>query len=408
MSWYDKPLDRYSYFVSHRPYLVILIVVILIIFAMYFSSKVEYVNFSNSDMVPDNYEVVRAFDLLEDTFGNPSSILIAIELDDSFQGYNKVNDLRDYKVIEYIDVISQYIENTDYILEVSSISTVVKEVNNDIIPKSNLEINKLISENFIFENIISKDYSMTVIRISLTDDFSEEENAEEVVFNLEKIISSIDKPNIGLNVNVAGEIAAGPIVEREIGPDMQKTSSYSIYGIIILLIFIFVAGEIISSFNKKHSKKIKILTVLGSIRFGIIPLSTILIGVVWTFGYLGLVKMGLSSITSGVISMIMGIGIDFGIQTVMRFKQEIKDKSPEKAMEETMKNVFIPMATTTIAALIGFKAMSMGELTLLQDLGKMMSYGVTACFFAAITFVPAILVVLEKWILSLKVKFKKK
>ncbi len=408
MSWYDKPLDRYSYFVSHRPYLVILIVVILIIFAMYFSSKVEYVNFSNSDMVPDNYEVVRAFDLLEDTFGNPSSILIAIELDDSFQGYNKVNDLRDYKVIEYIDVISQYIENTDYILEVSSISTSLKEVNNDIIPKSNLEINKLISENFIFENIISKDYSMTVIRISLTDDFSEEENAEEVVFNLEKIISSIGKPNIGLNVNVAGEIAAGPIVEREIGPDMQKTSSYSIYGIIILLIFIFVAGEIISSFNKKQSKKIKILTVLGSIRFGIIPLSTILIGVVWTFGYLGLVKMGLSSITSGVISMIMGIGIDFGIQTVMRFKQEIKDKSPEKAMEETMKNVFIPMATTTIAALIGFKAMSMGELTLLQDLGKMMSYGVTACFFAAITFVPAILVVLEKWILSLKVKFKKK
>jgi len=375
---------------------------------MYFSSKVEYVNFSNSDMVPDNYEVVKAFNLLEDTFGNPSSILIAIELDDSFQGYNKVNDLRDYKVIEYIDVISQYIENTDYILEVSSISTAVKEVNNGIIPKSNLEINKLISNNFIFENIISKDYSMTLIRISLTDDFSEEDNAEEVVFNLEKIISSIDDPNIGLNVNVAGEISAGPIVEREIGPDMQKTSSYSIYGIIILLIFIFVVGEVISSFNKKQSKKIKILTVLGSIRFGLIPLSTILIGVIWTFGYLGLVKMGLSSITSGVISMIMGIGIDFGIQTVMRFKQEIKDKTPEKAMEETMKNVFIPMATTTIAALIGFKAMSMGELTLLQDLGKMMSYGVTACFFAAITFVPAILVVLEKWILSLKVKFKKK
>jgi predicted RND superfamily exporter protein len=117
--------------------------------------------------------------------------------------------------------------------------------------------------------------------------------------------------------------------------------------------------------------------------------------------------MGLSTITSGVISMIMGIGIDFGIQTVMRFKQEIKNKTPEKAMEETMNNVFVPMGITTLAALIGFKAMSMGELSLLKDLGKMMSYGVAACFLAAITFVPAILVVLEKWIFSLKRKFKK-
>jgi len=102
--------------------------------------------------------------------------------------------------------------------------------------------------------------------------------------------------------------------------------------------------------------------------------------------------------------MIMGIGIDFGIQTVMRFRNELSEvvhiADIESAMSTTLNNVIMPMATTTLAALIGFKAMSMGQLTLMAELGTMMSYGITACFFAAITVVPALLVILEK------IKFK--
>jgi predicted RND superfamily exporter protein len=56
----------------------------------------------------------------------------------------------------------------------------------------------------------------------------------------------------------------------------------------------------------------------------------------------------------------------------------------------------MPMATTTMAALIGFKAMGWGELTVMGGMGVMMSYGITACFLAAITAVPAILVIGER------------
>lgn len=401
MTWYDRLLRKYSKFISHNPYLVIFIVIIFILIAVYFSTKIEYQAFDNSEMIPDSYDVVKAYNLLEDTFTNPSSILIAIEIDDSFYGEKKVYDLRDYQVVKYLDNLTNYIENTKYISQVNSLSSAIKQVNDNYLPQSNIEINQIILNNPSFERFISKDFTMSVMRISLDYTYTEKDS-EKLVLNLEKIIETVEKPNVGFSVKVAGEIATGPIVDREIGPDMQRTSSYSIYGIIILLVLIFVLGEVISSFKRKEKYKIKILKVIGSIRFGIIPLSTIIIGVIWTFGYLGLRQIGLSSITSGVISMIMGIGIDFGIQTVMRFMQEIKKNSPEKAMEITLYNVFVPMATTTIAALVGFKAMSMGELTLLQDLGKIMSYGVTACFFAAITFVPAILVLFEKWIEYLK------
>jgi len=102
--------------------------------------------------------------------------------------------------------------------------------------------------------------------------------------------------------------------------------------------------------------------------------------------------------------MIMGIGIDFGIQIVNRFKQERKQHEIEKAMEVTLLNVFTPMLITTLAALIGFRAMSLGQLTLLGDLGNMMSFGVLFCFIAAVTAIPSVLVISERLKNKIKVR----
>jgi len=52
-------------------------------------------------------------------------------------------------------------------------------------------------------------------------------------------------------------------------------------------------------------------------------MTTIIFGTLWGNGYVGFIGMGMSSQTSGVLSMIMGIGIDFGIQVVTRYRFEL-------------------------------------------------------------------------------------
>jgi predicted RND superfamily exporter protein len=165
---------------------------------------------------------------------------------------------------------------------------------------------------------------------------------------------------------------------------MAKTSLYSLFGILIIVLVLF-----------------------RSIKYGFTPMTTIIFGTLWTMGYVGLIQMGMSSQTSGVTSMIMGIGIDFGIQLVTRYRLELKNLSTlnehhpqflfghREAMEVTLNNVIIPMLTTTLAALIGFQAMSLGRLTFLGDMGTMMSYGVAASMIAAITIVPAIILIID-------------
>lgn len=55
-----------------------------------------------------------------------------------------------------------------------------------------------------------------------------------------------------------------------------------------------------------------------------------------------------------------------------------------------------PMCITTLAAVIGFKCIAFGKLPVMADMETMMATGVVFCMVAALTVVPAILVLFEK------------
>ncbi|MGB2842849.1 MAG: MMPL family transporter [Halobacteriota archaeon] len=55
-----------------------------------------------------------------------------------------------------------------------------------------------------------------------------------------------------------------------------------------------------------------------------------------------------------------------------------------------------PMCITTLVAVIGFKCLAFGKLPVMEDMGTMMATGVVFCMVAALTVVPAILVLFEK------------
>jgi len=221
-----------------------------------------------------------------------------------------------------------------------------------------------------FKYYVSDDYTTSIIRINLAE--MNEEKKEDFINELKHIISETEKP-AGLNIGLIGDSVVSEELKNQIMPTMQTTSMFSLIGIFIVVCLLFL-----------------------SLRYGIISLLAIGFGIIWVYGVLGLSGMPISSTMSGGVSMIMGIGIDFGIQVVNRFKQERKKHKIEKAMKITFSNVFMPMLITTLAALIGFRAMSLGQLTLLADLGNMMSFGVLFSFIAAITVIPSVLVINER------------
>ncbi|MFZ2410670.1 MAG: MMPL family transporter [Candidatus Methanoperedens sp.] len=384
-----KLLEKYSSFVTTHPITVLVIMLVISVFAIQMAGTIETKKSDIKSMLPKDVESISTLNSIENEFGSTNAVFFAIEIDPGYKGSDETRDIRDPEVIRYMDQLSELAQHTDNVIDVSSAASVLKTINNGRLPQSVREISALTDKNGLLGSYVSKDYTLALVKIQTTDDA----DLKELEVELNKIIMEVPKPP-GVTVALGGNAMESTVMEKSIGPDMAKTSLYSLIGILIIILVLF-----------------------RSIKYGLTPMTTIIFGTLWAMGYVGLIGMGLSSQTSGVLSMIMGIGIDFGIQVVTRYRFELQNLStlkehhpqlqlsPKEAMAVTLNNVIIPMSTTTLAALIGFQAMSLGKLTFLGDMGTIMSYGVAASMAAAITVVPAIIIIIDS--MNIKDTYKK-
>ncbi|RLG55983.1 MAG: hypothetical protein DRN95_07295 [Candidatus Hydrothermarchaeota archaeon] len=200
---------------------------------------------------------------------------------------------------------------------------------------------------------------------------------EQITDEVQKTIDEYPPP-LGIKVALTGMPAITKTIRAQIKPDMKRTSRISFIAILIIVLLLF-----------------------RSLKYGLLPLLGVALGTIWTNGTLGLLGIKIKPVTSGATSMVLGIGIDFGIQVVNRFRLELEGifgekLEPEEAITETLARVIKPMGTTTLAALIGFRAMNLGRLTVMKDLGNMMCLGIVMCMLSALTLIPSLLIITEK------------
>ncbi|OVE75046.1 hypothetical protein BVX95_00490 [archaeon D22] len=360
-------LKSYSNFVSKHPFVIVALVILFSVLMVSQMGNLRFENEDNNDMLPDGISVMDEFEYISNQFAGTDALQILVSLEPSVSASTQPRDIRSVDIVEYVELIGQKIELLEDVRSVDSVSNTLKSLNDDKLPKGDREIKELLVG---FEgSVISKDYETTLLTINLENNV----DAAELYKDLKEILETTPKPS-KIKTQLSGDLIVDLVMEETFGPDMSKTSNFALLGILIVVLIIF-----------------------RSIKYGFTPLTTIIFANMWSFGLLAIINLPISSVMTGVSSMIMGIGIDFGIQVVYRFKYEMKTKTPSEAMSATLENVIIPMSTTTLAALIGFRAMSLGQLTMMADIGTMMSFGVMFSMLAALTFVPAILVIGETY-----------
>jgi hypothetical protein len=383
MSWI---IEAYSDFVVKHPFMVMILAVLLTGLSLYGMGLVTTTETSYSNMLPQSYTEIKALNFVSDEFtASGDTVSIVVEIDPKVQGSDEIRDVRSVQALEYMDVLENKVRTVENVVSVSGMPDVLKTMSGGKMPKSQSEIleltsgmeqdgdsSKLQSDSGQnpFEGMVSKDYSLAVISIHISD--LPKDKQSELISDINNIIDEAQKP-AGLKVGLTGEIVVSSEVTKLIGPTMEQTSGLSLIGILIIVTVLFM-----------------------SIRYGLTSLMAIAFGVLWVYGLIGFFGISMTSATSGSLSMIMGVGVDFGIQIVNRFRQELKLAKAEKAMKKTLDAVILPMSITTLAALIGFRAMSLGELTLLADLGNIMALGILTCFLAAVTIIPVVLIFSEK------------
>jgi predicted RND superfamily exporter protein len=365
-------LKRYAEFVAYHRALLLVLFLIFSLLMGFYASSTETVGMSQEDMLPADVEVIQTLELVSDQFaGAFSSATIVVEIDPSYAQSNEIRDARDPELLRYVDALAERAKLIYGVIDATSAADVIKETNGGNIPGSLRSVKSLMAQNELVEQrlsaYISDDYTLSVVRLTLQEDL----DSEEVVAELREAIQVTPPP--GLTVDISGSPVEDRVMMELAAETMQTTSTISFALIIIILILLF-----------------------ASIKYGLIPLLTILLGTVWTYGVLYLIGFEITPMTSGALAMIMGIGIDFGIQVTKRFRYELQWHEREEAMVNTLSNVFYPLVITTVAAVTGFLCLSLGELPMMKDMGRLLAMGVTCSMIAAITVVPAILVLFER------------
>ncbi len=363
----EKFIESYSSKIVDHPIKLLAALIISAIVVATGATNIENVSQNNEDFLPDTVESVKAFDVIGAEFGQGgggTTYTVLLQASPNYPDSNEIRDVRSPEMLRYIETISNDFESMDNVVTVNSAADLVDN------PANKREAKTQLKESGTASRYISEDYSFTILRISSTDISSNEQS--ELASRIRTSVERNDKP-AGIKAGYTGQPFINQAFQRESQSTQGQTSLLSIIGVFLLVVLLF-----------------------KSVIKGFTSLSALIFGIVTGIGVFGWLGFNLSPATSGSISMGMGIAIDFGIQTVSRYRDERERFGIEQALSKMIQGVINPMTIALIAATIGFTALSFGRITFLSELGTLLTLTTLFAYIGALTLIPILLVLYDQ------------
>lgn len=363
----DRIIRQYSVFVSDNPLKFLAVIVLSSVFIASGATNIENVSQNNEDFLPDSVDSVAAFDIIGAEFGQGggSTYTILLESSPNHPNSNEIRDVREPELLRYIETVSNDIESINEVSMVSSASDLVED------PATKREAWNHMQKTGRAFNFISKDYSFTIIRVTSTDLSSDEQ--DDLAERIKRSVERNDIPE-GIETGYTGQPFINQAFQDASSDTQGQTSLLSLVGVFVVVVLLF-----------------------RSLVNGLTSLSALIFGVLAGIGIYGWLGMNLNPATSGSVSMGIGIAIDFGIQTVSRYREERANGDIEESVYRMISGVINPMTIALIASIIGFTALSFGRITFLSSLGTILTLTTTFAYIGALTLIPALLVIYDRY-----------
>ncbi|WP_277554656.1 efflux RND transporter permease subunit [Halobaculum limi] len=127
---------------------------------------------------------------------------------------------------------------------------------------------------------------------------------------------------------------------------------------------------------------------------GVIALGVTL---VWTFGFLGLAGIAFSQLLIAIPPLLLAVGIDFGIHSVNRYREErITGRSITASMSTANRQLLVAFFIVTGTTALGFAANVTSDLGPIREFGLVAAVGITFTFLIFGVFLPAMKVLSDR------------
>jgi len=231
---------------------------------------------------------------------------------------------------------------------------------------------KEITETYFSDLVPKPTLAMVMVQLAPMDT----KRQEEVAKNIEKAIETMDIPS-GYTVEITGSPVLGYQIKGEILKSLGITMIASVF-----LMILFLVGTFSGVVRRKWTTFLPLVISVSS--------------VIILYGMMPLMGIPLSEHTNGALPMLVGLAIEYGVQIQNRFEEEIRrhgvDKAIELAVERTGRALLLSLLTT----IVGFMSMLSVGIPAMAWFGIIASVGLIIAYILSITFLPAILKIIEE------------
>ncbi|MCB0398247.1 MAG: MMPL family transporter [Winogradskyella sp.] len=357
----------------------IFILIAIILATVFFSMQWKHMRFTNTEanMLPDDHEVNLTYNDFLEVFGEEGNLIVLGIKDTSIFTVNQFNAW---------NKLAESFKSYDEVETVISIKDLQKLVKNTEKQKFDLEpfikdsitsieqIDKLQEELFkkypFYDNFLFNAETKTLrTAIYLKKDIVNTSVRKDFIINiLEKRINDFEVKNPKLDVRVSGM------------PYIRTLNSQNIVDEIPIFIgaALFVTSLIFFLFFR-------------SFRATFISLIVVCIGVMWTFGILGLLGYEITVLTALIPPLIIVIGIPNCIFLINKYQHEVRSHGNKvKSLQRVITKVGNATLMTNVTTASGFATFILTESKLLKEFGIVASLSILAIFMLCLLIIPII------------------
>lgn len=356
----------------------ILIILLIIGFTIFMAMQWQYMRFSSSqtNLLPDDHPINLEYQTFLSKFGEDGNAVVFAIRDSAL--FKPVNFNRWNKLSKQLGAFPE----VDFVLSTDNLQELVKDnekqefkmqplITGEL--KSQKEIDSITNYLFnnlpFYNNLIYNKESRTLRTIMYLDKdiVNTTVRKDFILQDMNTLIADFENET-GLDVHISGMPYVRTMNSQNIIDEIGKFILAALAVTSLIFFFFF-----------------------RSIRATVISMCVVIIGVMWAFGFLGLLQYEITVLTALIPPLIIVIGIPNCIFLINKYQQEVKKHGNQAlSLQRVISKIGNATLMTNITTASGFATFIITDSKLLKEFGVVASINIVGIFVLSLLIIPIV------------------
>jgi hydrophobe/amphiphile efflux-3 (HAE3) family protein len=195
------------------------------------------------------------------------------------------------------------------------------------------------------------------------------------------------------NASIKDEGAAASLVQEAMAKQHFENAHVVTTGASVLLKDIndYLRGGFLTLGAIALALMVGLLLVAFAVRWRLLPLGVVVVGLIWAFGLAGYLGIQLNVVTIAGLPVLLGVGIDFAVQLHSRIEEEAQLDRADNPVAVTLRNLMPALLLATVAAVVAFLALEFNATPMIRDFGVLLAIALPVIVLATVLLTSATL-----------------